>query len=112
MITSIQGMHAWLLQRMTAVFMLIYFIAAIGYFVFFTPADYNQWHDIISAMPIAIATMLFVVALSLHAWVGLRDVVIDYIHRFSLRILLLGLIFILLFGQTLWIILVLAKAMS
>jgi succinate dehydrogenase / fumarate reductase membrane anchor subunit len=111
MITSIQGMHAWLLQRMTAVFMLVYFVASIVYFVFSSPDHYSQWREAMTSMPIAIATVLFFVALSLHAWVGLRDVVIDYIHRFSLRILLLGLIFVLLFGQTLWVILVLAKAM-
>lgn len=111
MITSIQGMHAWLLQRMTAVFMLAYFVASIVYFIFFSPDHYGQWREVMTTMPVVIATVLFFVALSLHAWVGLRDVAIDYIHRFSLRILLLGLIFILLFGQTLWVILVLAKAM-
>ncbi|PCH59420.1 MAG: succinate dehydrogenase, hydrophobic membrane anchor protein [Gammaproteobacteria bacterium] len=111
MITSIQGMHAWLLQRLTAVFMLIYFCAVVVYFLWSPPQSYVEWQGVVSATPVALLTALFFIALSLHAWIGLRDLIIDYVHRFSLRVLVLGLVFIVLVGQTLWLLLVLLKAM-
>ncbi|MBL4851723.1 MAG: succinate dehydrogenase, hydrophobic membrane anchor protein [Gammaproteobacteria bacterium] len=104
-------MHAWLLQRLTAVFMLACFIAVIFYFLLSPPQNYSEWRGMVTATPVALSSILFFMAISLHAWIGLRDIVIDYVHRFSLRVLLLGLIFIMLFGQTLWLFLVLLKAM-
>jgi len=111
MITSIQGMHAWLLQRLTAVFMLVCFVVAALYFLLSPPQSYEEWRTVVTATPVALALALFFIAVSLHAWIGLRDIIIDYVHRFSLRILVLSLIFIVLFGQTLWLFLVLIKAM-
>ncbi len=111
MITSIQDMHAWLLQRLTAVFMLVCFVVVILYFLLSPPQSYAQWRGMVTATPVALLSILFFIAVSLHAWIGLRDIVIDYVHRFSLRVLLLGLIFIMLFGQILWLFLVLLQAM-
>ncbi len=111
MITSILGMRAWLLQRLTAVFMLACFVVVILYFLVSPPQSYAQWRGMLTATPVALLSILFFIAISLHAWIGLRDIVVDYVHRFSLRVLLLGLIFTVLFGQTLWLFLVLLKAM-
>ena len=110
MITSIQGMPGWLLQRLTALFMLLYFIVASVYFLLLSPQTYSEWHSMFSATPVALLTVLFFVAVLLHAWIGLRDIVIDYVHRLSLRLLLLGLIAMVLLGQTVWLLLVVTKA--
>ena len=104
-------MHAWLLQRLTAIFMLVCFVVVIFYFLLSPPQHYSEWRSIVTATPVALLSILFFIAISLHAWIGLRDIVVDYVHRFSLRVLLLGLIFTVLFGQTLWLFLVLLKAM-
>jgi succinate dehydrogenase / fumarate reductase membrane anchor subunit len=46
--------------------------------------------------------LLFVVALLIHAWVGIRDVLIDYVHPIMARVTLLSLFAIGFVGCGLW----------
>ena len=62
-----------------------------------------------TSVPVIILTVVFFAALSLHAWIGLRDVVIDYIHQLGYRITILSLVLTLLFGQLLWLVIVLIR---
>lgn len=105
-------MRAWLLQRLTAVYLLLYFLAALVYFGFFAPADYRQWREFVAATPVAVATLLFFLALFAHTWIGLRDVVVDYIRPLALRLAVLSLIAGALFLQAAWLLLTLLRAMS
>ena len=49
-----------------------------------------------------IVTGLFVLALLLHAWVGMRDVILDYVHNTVVRIFALSLVLAVLFGSGFW----------
>jgi succinate dehydrogenase / fumarate reductase membrane anchor subunit len=49
-----------------------------------------------------IATAGFILALVAHAWVGMRDVILDYIKPVGLRLALLSLTAVLLAGSSLW----------
>lgn len=84
-----QGVRAWLLQRISALYMLIYFIAAAAWLAVASPRGYEEWRAFIARPLIASATFGFVAALLLHAWVGVRDVVMDYIKPWTLRFWLL-----------------------
>lgn len=100
-------MKAWLLQRLSAVYMaafLVYFIAAL---LFAQPHTYEEWHGWLRSTPMALATTLFFVALLIHAWVGMRDVLLDYIKPFPLRLLLLNLLALGLIVMVLWVVRVL-----
>ena len=86
----------WLLQRLSATYItlfLVVFVVVWGG----EPLTYELWRAWI-AHPLAnIAVILFMLALLLHAWVGIRDVVMDYIHSVPLRYVVLvcfGLAFI------------------
>ena len=112
MITSLQGMHAWLLQRLSAVFILLYFIFVLTYFLFASPTSYEEWRGDVTSMPSALLMTLFFIALSLHAWIGVRDIAIDYVHRLTFRLILLSVVATVILGQTLWLIFILLKAMQ
>jgi len=79
--------------------MLIFFIA----FKVESPSSYEGWHDFMSHPVINIGVGLFFVALLIHAWVGVRDVIVDYIHPWVLRFSLLVLLGMFLLGMGLWI---------
>jgi succinate dehydrogenase / fumarate reductase membrane anchor subunit len=86
-----QGLRAWLWQRLSAVFMLFY-IAYVGTHLVLNPTpSYLEWRGWMAEPPVALATALFFGALLLHAWVGLRDVIVDYVGVLSLRLTLLAL---------------------
>ena len=96
------GMRAWLLQRLTAVYITIFFLSLLSIFVFKPFDDYLSWREFIAQPLVNIATIFFFLAVLYHAWVGLRDVVIDYIPNFTLRMLALMLIMLFLFAMGVW----------
>lgn len=96
-------MKSWLLQRLTAVYMaafLVYFIVAL----LISPShSYAEWQGWLRATPMALATTLFFLALLGHAWVGIRDVLLDYIKPFALRLVLLNLLALGMIVMALWV---------
>ena len=98
----LSGLRAWIVQRFTAVYMLFFFLFALLHFAFNRPLSYGDWHEWITGRFVLIATALFFVALLLHAWIGLRDVVMDYVHPLPLRVAVLALLSFVLGGLALW----------
>jgi len=83
------GHRAFLLQRLSAVVLLAALAAGTLRLAFGPPVTFAQWQAW-SAQPLG-AGVLLVLALAVlaHAWVGLRDVVLDYIHPLGLRLAVL-----------------------
>lgn len=85
------GLRAWAMQRLTAVYLGLYILYFITYLLFSPPDSYQAWHDYVANPVASIAMLLFIIALLIHAWVGIRDVLIDYVPLFIARALLLTL---------------------
>jgi succinate dehydrogenase / fumarate reductase membrane anchor subunit len=102
-----QGMRTWILQRLTALYMLIYLLV-FGVSLLSQPVhDFSNWRSHFSAVFPNIATLLFFFSLLFHAWVGVRDILIDYVHASSLRLLLWIIITLGLVMLAIWISMVL-----
>lgn len=101
----ISGLAAWLVQRLSAVYMGL-FVIAMGLALLLGPAvDYARWHALFSHPLIAITTTMFFLALLLHAWVGMRDVILDYAGgSAAMRLLLLSLLGAWLIALAIWVI--------
>ena len=99
-----QGLRAWLLQRITAVYLAIYIIATLIYLLTRNAVDFQVWHNWLASPWMGVATTLFTLALLLHVWVGIRDVLIDYVHPVSLRLLFMVVTALILLGSLLWVI--------
>ena len=82
------GMRGWLLQRMTALFMAIYTLGFVVCLVWHAPASHADWTSIFSGNFVRISTMFFFAALLYHAWIGMRDIVMDYVKPTGLRLAL------------------------
>jgi succinate dehydrogenase / fumarate reductase membrane anchor subunit len=80
------GVGNWLVQRFSAVVMALYTLLAVPYLLWRSPASYDQWKALFSAGFFRLATLTAIVALLWHAWIGMRDVLIDYLHGFALRL--------------------------
>jgi succinate dehydrogenase / fumarate reductase membrane anchor subunit len=85
------GLRAWVLQRVTAVFLLLFLPYLLLTFASDPPADHAAWAGWVGRPSVSIALMLFVASLLLHAWVGVRDAVIDYVHPIAARVTVLAL---------------------
>lgn len=83
------GLRDWLSQRITAALIVLYTLVLLAQIVFTSgPLDYQAWASIFHAQWMRIFTFVIVIAVLLHAWVGVRDIWMDYVPRTSLRLLL------------------------
>jgi len=99
----LSGLPAWVVQRLSAGYLLLYSVSAVVWFVRTPALDYTLWHRLFAQPLVAVATALFILALLLHAWVGVRDVILDYAGPFTtLRLLLLTLLGGWLLGLAVW----------
>jgi succinate dehydrogenase / fumarate reductase membrane anchor subunit len=96
------GLRAWVLQRVSAVYLLIYFPFLVLTLASSPPADHAQWVAWLGSPGVSIGLLLFVAALLLHAWVGFRDAVIDYVHPIGARVAVLTLLGFVLVACGLW----------
>ena len=79
------GMRLWLSQRLTALVMAFYFIALLILLVIVQPAGFAAWHAFIAPIWFRLATLLFFMCLFMHAWLGVTDVLQDYVFNKTLR---------------------------
>ncbi len=89
-----QGLTDWLVQRVSAIVMTVYSLGLISYLVMTQDIDYTRWHALFSHGWMKLATILFIVSLLFHAWVGMWTVFTDYIKPFVLRFILQVLLFL------------------
>lgn len=82
------GTNGFLIQRFTAVIMALYTVGLAACILWEPPGTYAAWKAIFSGTFARVATMLFFVALLYHAWIGMRDVFMDYVKPMGLRLTL------------------------
>jgi len=81
------GLKDWLAQRVTALVMIVYtviFLVALGR----GTVSYASWKALFAQEWMRFATLLFVASVLIHAWVGVRNVWMDYIKHTGLRLAL------------------------
>ena len=82
------GLLDWLAQRITAVIMAVYSVIVLVVLLQSAPISYAIWTDIFAHGWMRVATLLFIASLAWHAWVGVRDILMDYIQPAGLRLTL------------------------
>jgi succinate dehydrogenase / fumarate reductase membrane anchor subunit len=101
-----QGMRTWLLQRLTAIYIAIYALSLIVWCVIESPVSYNNWYTFFTHPVIHIATVIFYLSILIHAWVGVRDVLVDYAKPSSVRFVLLTGLALALTAMATWLLLI------
>ncbi|MBN9422139.1 MAG: succinate dehydrogenase, hydrophobic membrane anchor protein [Candidatus Accumulibacter sp. 66-26] len=83
------GLKDWIIQRATAIIMAIYtviFLAVVGAV---SPNSFEAWRGIFAGGFMKFITFLFFVSLFYHAWIGVRDIWMDYAKPDGLRLVLM-----------------------
>jgi succinate dehydrogenase membrane anchor subunit len=96
------GLRAWILQRISAVYLGVCTPVLLWRFLIAPPGDYLTWRAWVALPWVSTGLLLYVSALIVHSWVGIRDVLIDYVHPLAIRITLLTLFGLMLLGSALW----------
>lgn len=82
------GMRDWLVQRVTAVIMSVYTVIVLAVLLGGVPISYVVWKDLFTLGWMRVATLLFAASLSWHLWVGVRNILMDYVKPDGLRLTL------------------------
>ena len=82
------GLRDWLSQRITAVVITLYTILVLGVVLWNGGSDYATWKAVFASGAFRVATFLFMASLLWHAWVGVRNILMDYAKPASVRLAL------------------------
>lgn len=96
------GLKDWLIQRITAVLMIFYTILLFILAVIYQPESYEDFKSLFSTQWIKIISLLCFIGLCWHAWVGVRNVLMDYVHPMGIRLTLQITCIVALLGYLIW----------
>jgi succinate dehydrogenase / fumarate reductase membrane anchor subunit len=82
------GLRDWLAQRITAVIMAVYSVVLVALLLSGGPIDYAAWKALFARGWMRVATLLFAVSVAWHMWVGVRDILMDYVKPDGIRLTL------------------------
>lgn len=103
----ITGTHSgtgwWLVQRISALILLVSGTGLLTGFWLAYPFSYPQWHAAFQQTPVRLLVWLVVASLCLHAWIGLRDVLMDYVKPLVIRLMLNVLVTLMLVLCVVWV---------
>jgi succinate dehydrogenase / fumarate reductase membrane anchor subunit len=82
------GLRDWLVQRVTAVVMVLWTLLFLGALMWHGGFDHATWKSLWSGNVFRLVTFLFVVAVLWHAWVGVRNIAMDYVKPAAVRLVI------------------------
>ena len=97
------GFDHWLIQRISAVYIGFFIISCLIFFSLSDDLTYFKWRGYFDQPVVIILSALFCISLLYHAWIGLKDIMIDYIHSPLIRMLVLSIISFLLLAAGFWL---------
>jgi succinate dehydrogenase / fumarate reductase membrane anchor subunit len=98
------GLRDWLAQRVTAVVMAIYTLVLLAALLGLPRLDYPHWKALWELPLMRYATVLFTLSLLVHAWVGVRNIFMDYIKPLALRLTLFAVVILVLVWYGAWVV--------
>jgi len=101
------GLRDWLGQRITAIALVLYTVYLLLAMLTGPALTYSTWYRLFLSPFMKVATLLAMLALIYHAWVGIRDVLMDYIQMTWMRLSLEILTITLLGGYACWTVIIL-----
>ncbi len=103
------GTGTWLVQRASALLLALALPVLAIYFLTALPLDFAGWQAVFAPTWLQILMLLTAAAIALHAWVGMRDIFMDYVHHTGLRLALYLVVIVILAGCVAWLAAILGR---
>jgi succinate dehydrogenase / fumarate reductase, membrane anchor subunit len=82
------GFRDWLVQRVTAVLMALFTLVLLAQLLFGARLGYDRWAAIFSTQWMKVLSFVTILCLLYHAWIGMRDVWMDYVKPVAIKLVL------------------------
>lgn len=96
------GLKDWLAQRVTGVVMAVFTLLIFAATLAGVTSSREAWQAFMANGFIRFINFLFILSLCYHAWVGVRDIWMDYINSAAVRLVLHVLTMLALIGYAGW----------
>ena len=104
------GTRDWIVQRISAVILAVYSVVLLGFFLTHGNVSFIEWSAFMTSLPMRLFSLVAIIALAGHAWVGIWTVLTDYIttggvfgnKASSIRLLLQALMIIAILVYVFW----------
>lgn len=107
-----QGLRTWLWQRLTSIYIALFLLVAVIWFLLTDDLGYGEWRAVMADPVVNIATALFVPALLFHVGIGIRDILIDYVHPLGLRFFVMVVMVVILLALGIWSMMILMSVVA
>ena len=82
------GLRDWIIQRISALVILAFVLFVVGSVLLAGRLDYDAWSGVFAPPPVKLLALLAVAAVCYHAWIGVRDIWMDYVKPVGVRLTL------------------------
>jgi len=99
---GLQGLRPWIIQRVSAVYIALFIVYLLISMLIQTNVSYQGWANWVAIPLNNVGIGLFLLAILWHAWIGVRDIVLDYLPNVIARLSALTVVACVIFGSGLW----------
>lgn len=96
------GLKDWVIQRATAGIMIVCTAILLVALIICRPSSFIEWHAFMTNGVVRLTSLIFILGLCWHAWIGVRDIWLDYAKPMMLRLVLVILTATVLIGYAVW----------
>ncbi|MCC7080075.1 MAG: succinate dehydrogenase, hydrophobic membrane anchor protein [Burkholderiales bacterium] len=96
------GLRSWALQRVTGAVVAVYAVYFLLVLALQPQLDFIAWRGIFAHTWMRVPTFVCLIAVYLHAWIGVRDIFMDYVKPTTLRLGLLVVVAVALLAYSAW----------
>ena len=94
-------------QRITAIVLAVYTIVLLVSLLFLPELSYATWAGLFASVWMKVATLIALIALAWHVWIGVRDIYMDYVKPTAVRLFLQVATIVALVGYACWAVIIL-----
>ena len=81
------GLRDWIAQHVTGGLLALFTLLLLGQLVFSRgPIGYDTWAGIFSSQWMKVLTFVVIASLLNHVWVGMRNILMDYVQPVGIRL--------------------------
>ena len=96
------GLYDWMMQRVTAVILAVYTVFIFGFLLLNPDLTYPQWKELFDNTFVRIFSLLALLSLGGHAWVGLWTIATDYLKATGVRFIFQAICGAVMFAYLVW----------
>lgn len=81
------GIHDWLLLRASAILITLYIVYILGFILMTDTLTYDIWRGFFASSFTKVFTLLTLLSILVHGWIGMWQVLTDYVKSLSVRLI-------------------------